>query len=159
VPDGLKRLESPAQHDDGVYQIVPERRMQVRHPARMVCVSLSLCMLLCMSCCMLMVCLHRTYTHIQMRALQNCMPCPSDACLVDLHALQTSMPLRSLITCNCPCLVAFLACPFSVFPCAVMADLSQIICVPPSQQCVFLCRGPPWCEFLAARPFSLGFSP
>ena len=37
APDGLERLEVPAQHDDGVDQIVPERRMQVRHPARMVC--------------------------------------------------------------------------------------------------------------------------
>ena len=49
--------------------------------------------------------------------------------------------------------------PFCVFSRAVVVDLSKILCVPPSQQCVFLCRGPPWCEFLAARPFSLVFSP
>ena len=75
VPGGLERFEGPAQHDDGVDQIVPERRMQVRHPARMVCVSLPLCMSLCMSFCMLMVC---STSHI---------PTHTDACLAELHAL------------------------------------------------------------------------
>ena len=145
VPGGLERFEGPAQHDDGVDQIVPERRMQVRHPARMVCVSLPLYV-------DLYVFLHAygmfyiAHTHTY-----RCMPCRTaclvhlmhasgpcrPACLADLHALQTSMPLRSLITCNCPCLVAFLAYPFCVFPRAVMADLSKIICVPPRSSVSF----------------------
>jgi hypothetical protein len=143
VPGGLERFEGPAQHDDGVDQIVPERRMQVRHPARMVCVSLPLCMSLCMSFCMPMVCsashipTHTDACRAELHALSiRCMPCRPE-CLADLHALQNSMPLRSLITCNCPCLVAFLAYPFGVFPRAVMADLSKIICVPPRSSVSF----------------------
>ena len=122
------RVQRSHRHDDGVDQIVPERRMQVRHPARMVCVSLPLCMSLCMSFCMPMVCsashipTHTDACRAELHALSiRCMPCRPE-CLADMHVLYGCMPSRSLqilslITCKCPCLVAFLL-PYSAAVCA-----------------------------------------